>query len=74
MAVGSMRNNPGQFLKPYESALKSFGIMSDNGEMVNEDNIRAALSEAFGQMPKVTWMGFTFTADDATKLLNRMGA
>lgn len=73
MAVGSMRNNPSSFIKPYESVLKSFGILSDDGTMVHEENIRAALNEAFSNMPRVSWMGFTFTADDATKLMARLG-
>lgn len=73
MAVGSMRNNPNNFVKPYENALKSFGILSEDGTMVHEGNIRAALNEAFSNMPSVTWMGFTFTADDAAKLMSRLG-
>lgn len=73
MAVGSMRNNPASFIKPYETSLKSFGILSEDGSMVNEQNIRAALTEAFNNMPKVSWMGFSFTAEDATKLLSRIG-
>ena len=73
MAVGSMRNNPNSFVKPYESALKSFGILSEDGNMVNEANIRAAFNEAFASMPRVSWMGFTFTAEDASKLMARLG-
>lgn len=74
MAVGSMRNNPAQFLKPYESTIKAFGIMNEDGSAIDEVNLKAALEEAFTQMPKVSWMGFTFSASDATKLLTRMGA
>lgn len=73
MAVGAMRNNPASFLKPYESMLKSFGVLSQDGSMVDEQRIHDALSEAFGKMPRVTWMGFTFNADDAAKLMSRLG-
>ena len=73
MAVGAMRNNPASFIKPYESVLKSFGVLSEDGSMVHEENVRAALNEAFSNMPKVSWMGFTFSADDAAKLMARMG-
>lgn len=74
MAVGSMRNNSANFVKPYEKMLVSFGIMNEAGDMIDETVLRSALEEAFGSMPSVTWMGFTFDAQDAEKLLRRIGA
>lgn len=72
MAVGAMRNNPASFVKQYEPLLKSFGILSEDGLMVDETCLRAAMNEAFANMPKVSWMGFTFTQDDAAKLMSRI--
>ena len=40
--------------------------------MINVDTLRAALAEAFENVPSVTYFGFTFTIDDAAALLKKM--
>lgn len=72
MAVGAMRNNPGALLRPYEPILKSMGVITQDGTQVDEQALASAMSDAFAAMPKFNWMGFTFTADDADKLLQRI--
>lgn len=72
-AISGMRGNVDQFLKPYENVLTSFGIMNETHDMINEAALKNVLTEAFSNMPSVTWMGFTFTAADAEKLYRRMG-
>lgn len=72
-AIAGMRGNVDKFLTPYESILTSLGIMNENHDMINEAALKNVLSEAFSNMPSVTWMGFTFTAADAEKLYRRMG-
>lgn len=74
MAVGSMRTNSANFIRPYEKMLVSFGILSEAGDMIDDVALRAALDEAFNSMPSVTWSGFTFNSSDAEKLLRRIGA
>ena len=73
MAVGSARNDPAKFVKPYEPLLKSIGIISEDGAMVDDKVLRSSLSEAFAEMPKVSWLGFTFTSEDAAKLIAGIG-
>lgn len=74
MAVGSMRNNSANFLRPYEKLLVSLGIMTEDKSMIDEGVLKTALDEAFAGMPSVTWMGFTFNSQDAEKLMRRIGA
>lgn len=73
MAVGSVRNDPAKFIKPYEPMLKAIGIISEDGQMVDEKILRSSLSEAFAEMPKVSWLGFNFTSEDAARLIARIG-
>lgn len=70
MAVNSARNNPEQFLKPYEKWLRMTGIMSDDG--IDEQALYSALEAAFSEMKSVSFMGFTFKMQDAERLLQRM--
>lgn len=72
-AVAAMKGNSSGFLKPYEGVLTSFGVMNESHDMVDEVALKNILSDAFSQMPSVTWMGFTFTSADAEKLYRRMG-
>lgn len=73
MAVGSVRNDPAKFIKPYETFLKSIGIISEDGSMVDVKTLRSCLSEAFAEMSSVSWLGFTFSSEDAAKLIARIG-
>jgi hypothetical protein len=46
------------------------GIVTDG--MVNVETLKAALAEAFENVPKVSYFGFSFTVDDAAALLAKM--
>ena len=72
MVAGSLKTNPEFLLKPYEGLLKMTGIISGDGASVDETRVSAALAEAFANMPALDFLGFTFTADDASKLVDRI--
>jgi hypothetical protein len=72
MALGALRSNPEPAVKPYEGFLKMTGIMSEDGQSVDEQRLAAAFAEAFANMSTVDFLGFTFTADDATKLVDHV--
>jgi hypothetical protein len=46
------------------------GIMADG--KVELDFAKAALDMAFSQVPKVSYFGFTFTADDIPSLMAKL--
>ena len=48
------------------------GIVSDDGATVDESRLATAFSDAFANMPAVDFLGFTFSADDASKLISRI--
>lgn len=69
-ALGSLKANPDIIV----SKVKPFGEMSGivvDGK-VDLAILEAALKEAFDAVPKVSYFGFTFTAEDAAALLKRM--
>lgn len=70
--VCGSRNNPDFLVKPYESFLKMSGIMSGDGQSVDEQRLAAVLADAFQQMPAVEILGFTFSADDVNRLVDRV--
>lgn len=70
-ALGSLKANPDLLADKVKPWGEMAGIIVDD-EMVDLDILRAALTEAFTNVPKVSYFGFTFTADDATSLLKRM--
>lgn len=72
MVAGSLKANPDVLVKPYEGFLKMSGIMSGDGQSVDEQRLSAALAEAFANMPSLDILGFTFSADDATRLVDRV--
>lgn len=72
MALGALKTNPEPAVKPYMPFLKMSGVVSDDGATVDEQRLGSALSDAFANMPTVDFLGFTFTADDASKLINRI--
>jgi hypothetical protein len=72
MALGALKTNPEPAVKPYEGFLKMSGIMSGDGLSVDEQRLASALSDAFANMPTVDFLGFTFSADDATRLVDRV--
>lgn len=72
MALGALRSNPEPAVKPYEGFLKMTGIMSEDGQSVDEQRLSAAFAEAFANMSTVDFLGFTFSADDAARLVDRV--
>lgn len=72
VALGALKTNPEPALKPYESFLKMSGIMSDDGSTIDEMKLATALTTAFANIPSVDFLGFTFTVDDANKLVERI--
>ena len=72
MALGALRRDPGAALKPYAPFLKMSGILSEDGTGVDEERLGDALGEAFGKMPSVDFLGFTFTEADAGRLVRRV--
>ena len=72
MALGALKTNPEPAIKPYMPFLEMSGIVSADGAMVDEQKLSVALSDAFTNMPSVDFLGFTFTSEDANKLINRI--
>ena len=70
-ALGSLKANPDMLADKVKPWGEMAGIIVDD-EMVDLDILRAALTEAFTNVPKVSYFGFTFTSDDAAALLKRM--
>lgn len=71
-ALGSLKSNPDMLIGKVKPWAEMAGIVS-NG-MVDTEMVRAALTMAFNNVPRVGYFGFTFTADDAAQLLARMEA
>jgi hypothetical protein len=69
-ALGALKNNPAVLVNKVKPWLEMAGIVS-NGE-VNVDLLRLALDEAFRNVPKISYFGFTFTSDDAAALVAKM--
>ena len=72
MALGALKTNPEPSVKPYMPWLQMTGIISGDGATVDEQKLATAFSDAFANMPSVDFLGFTFSADDANKLINRI--
>ena len=72
MALGALKTNPEPAVKPYMPFLQMSGIVSGDGTTVDEQKLAIALSDAFANIPSVDFLGFTFSVDDANKLINRI--
>ena len=72
MAIGALKTNPEPAVRPYMPFLQMSGIVSDDGATVDESRLAMAFSDAFANMPAVDFLGFTFSADDASKLISRI--
>lgn len=72
MALGALKTNPEPAVKPYMPFLQMSGIVSGDGTTVDEQKLAMAFSDAFANMPSVDFLGFTFSAEDANKLINRI--
>jgi len=73
MAVAAFKRAPNVILKPYEQYLKMFGMLSEDGKIVNVDVLAESLKSTFAQVPTVELFGFTFEAHDVDKLVSRLG-
>lgn len=71
-ALGSLKANPDMLVAKVKPWGEMAGIIVDG--CVDIDMLKSALSEAFENVPKVSYFGFTFTAEDATVLLKKMQA
>ena len=73
LSIGGLavaKHDPSKLKKAMQPWLEMAGVL-DNG-MVDIDMLKAALAEAFDNVPKVNYFGFTFTVDDAAALLAKM--
>ena len=50
--------------------LEMSGVATDN--MIDVDKFKAALDAAFSKVPSFTYLGWTFTPEDAAALVSRM--
>lgn len=57
-ALGALKSNPAQLVSKVKPWAEMAGIVTDG--MVDIDTLRAALAEAFENVPKVSYFGFTF--------------
>ena len=69
-ALGGLKNNPTQLVNKVRPWAEMAGIVTDG--MVDIETLRAALAEAFENVPKVSYLGFTFGIEDAAALLKKM--
>lgn len=70
--LAGLKSSPELAIKPYMPVLKMTGVVSDDGSSVDEQKLAVMFSEAFANMPAVDFLGFTFTSEDANKLINRI--
>ena len=69
-ALGSLKANPDLLVSKVKPWGEMAGIVSDG--KVDLALLKASLDEAFAYVPKVSYFGFSFTAEDAANLLKRM--
>jgi hypothetical protein len=69
-ALGSLKANPAVITAKVRPWGEMAGLVSD--DKVDLDLLKASFTEAFAQVPKVSYFGFSFTQDDADALLKRM--
>ena len=68
--VGALSKNPEGILAKARPWLEMSGILSDG--MVNVDVFKAGLDNMFATVPKVSYLGFGITADEAASLVAKM--
>ena len=69
-ALGALKANPGILVNKVKPWAEMTGIVDDG--MVDMDMLKAALSTAFENVPKVNYFGFTFTEEDAATLIKKL--
>ena len=73
IAVEGFRRNPTMIVKPYEQFLKTLGVLSEDGKIVDVDVLTDIVKSAFAKLPSVSVFGFTFEVQDVDKLVSRLG-
>jgi len=68
--LAAMRNNHSGLDAKARPWLEMSGLMQNN--MVQLEPLKAALDAAFVKVPTITYMGWTFTADDVQALMAKM--
>ena len=69
-ALGALKANPGILVNKVKPWAEMTGIVDDG--MVDMDMLKAALSTAFENVPKVSYFGFTFTEEDVATLIKKL--
>lgn len=69
-ALGALRAKPNAVIGKFRPKLEMVGIL--DGETVDLESVKAALDNAFLNIPKVNFFGFTFGAEDVPALLAKM--
>ena len=69
-ALGALKANPGILVNKVKPWAEMAGIVDEG--MVDMDMLKAALSTAFENVPKVSYFGFTFTEEDAASLIKKL--
>lgn len=69
-ALGALKANPAVITAKVKPWGEMAGLVADG--KVDLDLLKAAFAEAFAQVPKVSYFGFSFGQDDAEALLKRM--
>lgn len=68
--VGALSKNPEGMMAKVRPWLEMSGILSDDA--VDVDVFKAGLDSMFASTPKVSYLGFGITADEASGLVDRM--
>lgn len=68
--VGAVGKNPEGIMAKVRPWLEMSGILS--GDMVDVDVFKAGLDNMFANVPKISYLGFGITADEAAALVAKM--
>ena len=69
-ALGALKAKPKAVIGQFKPKLEMIGIL--NGDSVDLESVKAALDNAFLNIPKASFFGFTFSAEDVPVLLAKM--
>ena len=72
ISVGALKKNPEGLLSKVKPWMEMSGILKDG--MVDVEAMKMGLDNAFSVMPKLSYLGFGFTSEDASALLSKMEA
>lgn len=69
-ALGALKINPASLVNVVKPWMEMAGIVKDG--MVDIEMLKAALAEAFENVPSISYFGFNFKIEDAVALLAKM--